>query len=354
MRLLQGLFLVLTLVIHVHAETSEKSRLMIAAVGDIMLGTDYPEDKLPVDRGQEQLFAARELLQQADMALGNLEGVLMDGGQPKKDCAGSANCYLFRSPSRFAQSLAEAGFTHMSLANNHARDFGDEGLAASMAALESSGIAHSGAEGDLWTGEIKGLSVSFLGVSPFKGSWPMMEEEYMLTRIQQLADSCDILVLSVHGGCEGAKATHLTFEDEHCYGEDRGDVVAFARRAVQAGADLILGHGPHVPRAMELVQDRLIAYSLGNFATFIGLNIEGINGQAPLLSVELDASGRFLGGQIHSFFQTRPIGPRLDPEHRAAKTIARLTSEDLADSGLRILSEGVIQPAVTSQEDAEE
>jgi hypothetical protein len=353
MRLLISLIIALSLVIHANAEVDDSSRLVVAAVGDIMLGTDFPEDKLPDDRGQEQLAGAKALLQQADMALGNLEGVLMDGGKPKKGCAGSANCYLFRSPGSFARSLAEAGFTHMSLANNHARDFGDEGLASSMAALEGAGIGHSGAEGEIWTGDVKGLSVSFLGVSPFKGSWPMMEEDFLLPIIQQLADSCDILILSVHGGCEGAKAAHLTFEDEHCYGEDRGDVVAFARKAVDAGADLVLGHGPHVPRAMELVRGRLIAYSLGNFATFVGLNIEGINGQAPLLSVELDAAGRFLGGQIHSFFQTRPAGPRLDPDHRAARTIARLTAEDLADSGLVFLADGVIQ-ADEAQDEADE
>ena len=97
----------------------------------------------------------------------------------------------------------------------------------------------------------------------------------------QLAATHDIVIVSFHGGAEGNGAEMLPFAREIFAGEDRGNVVEFAHAMVDAGADLVLGHGPHVVRPMELYRDRLIAYSLGNFATYYGISVEGIRGIAP-------------------------------------------------------------------------
>ena len=109
--------------------------LTVAAVGDIMLGTDYPSLRLPGDDGVSLLAEIAPIVSAADVGFGNLEGVLLDGGEPVKECSDPAACYLFRSPTRYAKTLADAGFTVMSLANNHARDFGEIGRDSSMAAL---------------------------------------------------------------------------------------------------------------------------------------------------------------------------------------------------------------------------
>jgi hypothetical protein len=100
------------------------ARISIAAVGDMMIGTDYPENHLPDDDGVGFLAAVTPWLWSADVTFGNLEGVLVDGGEAGKQCSNPKACYLFRSPSRYAYHYGAAGFDVLSLANNHARDFG--------------------------------------------------------------------------------------------------------------------------------------------------------------------------------------------------------------------------------------
>ena len=316
----------------------------MAAVGDLMLGTDYPELRLPPDAGRGQLAAAAPLLQAADVAFGNLEGVLMDGGQPAKQCRDPSACYLFRSPSRFARTFAEAGFTVMSLANNHARDFGEEGRSATMAALAAAGLRHSGRAGDIASWTLDGLRVALIAFAPFKGSWPMLDLPAATAAVAELAAAHEVVIVSLHAGAEGPGAEHLPFAVEWYYGENRGDVVRFARAMVDAGADLVLGHGPHLPRAMELYRGRLIAYSLGNFATWWGISIRGAKGLAPLLALRLNGRGELLGGRIHSFRQRRPDGPRPDPTEQAAKMLHALSVSDLPDHGLAFTGPATFEP----------
>ena len=316
-------------------------QLTIAAVGDIMLGTDYPHNRLAKDPAA-LLAPVMPVLQQADVTFGNLEGVLLDGGEARKRCSNPSRCYVFRSPTSYADTLASAGFDLLSLANNHARDFGEEGRDASMQALDMAGIRHSGRAGDVATWQQSGLNMAMVAFAPFGGSHDMLDEVGGRSLIEQLASRSDILIISFHAGAEGADKTTLPFATEYFHGEDRGDVVAFARMAVEAGADLVLGHGPHVPRAMELYQGRMIAYSLGNFATYWGINTRGLNGLAPILLATLDEEGAFVEGLIHSNRQQRPLGPQPDPKHQAAQLIRELSYKDFPDGLLIFDDEGHI------------
>jgi poly-gamma-glutamate capsule biosynthesis protein CapA/YwtB (metallophosphatase superfamily) len=117
------------------APASTHPGLTLAAVGDIMPGTDFPENILPDDDGLSFFDAVTPLLSAPDVTFGNFEGVLLDGGQPVKQCKSKTSCFLFRTPTRYARYLKLAGFDVMSLANNHARDFGEEGRTSSMATL---------------------------------------------------------------------------------------------------------------------------------------------------------------------------------------------------------------------------
>jgi poly-gamma-glutamate capsule biosynthesis protein CapA/YwtB (metallophosphatase superfamily) len=325
--------------------------LTVAAVGDIMLGTDYPRNRLPKD-ASGLLSSVAPVLQQADVTFGNLEGVLQDGGEARKQCSNPSRCYVFRSPESYAETLSSAGFDLLSLANNHARDFGEEGRDATMHALDRAGIRHSGRTGDVATWQQEGLDMAMVAFAPFGGSHDMLDLERGRELIQRLAANSDILMVSFHGGAEGAGKMTIPFATETFHGENRGDVVAFSRMAVEAGADLVIGHGPHVPRAMELYQGRLISYSLGNFATYWGINVRGPNGLAPILVSTLDQDGRFIEGQIHSYRQQRPHGPVADPEHQAARLIRELTLTDFPDGLLIIDDEGHItvkpSPAATA------
>ncbi len=312
-----------------------------------MLGTDYPHDRLP-PAGLNLLEPVSYTLQQADITFGNLEGVLIDGGKPFKRCSNPAHCYLFRTPSRFVEQFKQAGFDVVSLANNHARDFGEEGRSTSMALLAAAGIHHSGRDGDVASWEVKGSKVALIAFAPFAGANSMHALEQVRQRITELDHSHDIVLVSFHGGAEGAGVERVPFASEYYHGEARGDVVEFSRLAVDAGADLVLGHGPHVPRAIELYNGRLIAYSLGNFATYWGINVRGRNGLAPILTAELAPDGRFLGGKIVSARQVRPAGPVPDDSHTAARVIRDLTLADFPETPLIIDERGTISVSTPS------
>ncbi len=317
--------------------------ITIAAVGDIMLGSDFPRNTLPDDDGASLLAAMTPYLTGADLAFGNLEGTLMEGGEPAKRCRDPDHCWLFRSPPRYARHLAKAGFDVLSLANNHARDFGEEGRDASMAALDAAGIRHTGRDGDVAQLRIRGRRVAVIAFAPFRNAHDLLDIPAAAERIRRLAVENDIVMVSMHAGAEGIDVQHVPFAEEFYYGENRGDVVAFAHALIDAGADLVVGHGPHVPRALELYRGRLVAYSLGNFCTWYGISVAGPKGLAPLLKARLDGEGRFVGGRIVSARQIRPGGPVPDPAHAAARRMARLTQDDFPGTALAIADDGIIR-----------
>lgn len=321
--------------------------IRITAVGDIMLGTNFPDDRTAPNDGENLLDAITPVLQDADITFGNLEGVLLQGGEAAKKCKSLTSCYVFRSPPHYANYLKKAGFDVMSLANNHARDFGEEGRSASMAALDAVGILHSGRVGDVARWNIKGVSISLIAYAPFGGSHDLLDIALAQKQIKDESKKSDIVLVSIHAGAEGNNVMHIPFKHEFFYGEDRGDVVEFSHAVIDAGADLVIGHGPHVPRAMELYKERLIAYSLGNFATYQGIKISAENGIAPILSVTLSANGEFKAGKIISARQFRPSGTRIDPRHKAAVLIAQLTKEDFPNTPLIFSLDGQIQTYVS-------
>lgn len=314
--------------------------LTVAAVGDIMMGTDFPQNILPDDDGVGFLSAVTPILTTPDVTFGNLEGVLEDGGEPVKQCQDARVCFLFRTPTRYAQYLAQAGFDVMSLANNHARDFGEEGRSSTMAALDAAGIHHSGREGTTASWLANGRRVALVAFAPNVGSNLLNEPEIARTLVRQLAATHDIVIVSFHGGAEGNGAEVLPFAHETFAGEDRGDVVGFAHAMVDAGADLVLGSGPHVVRAMELYRERLIAYSLGNFATYYGISVDGIRGIAPILLCTLDDHGRFVSGRIEATTQLRPAGPSPDPARAVIPLLRSLTDSAFPQGLLAISDDG--------------
>lgn len=309
-----------------------------------MLGTDYPQNHLPDDDGIGFLADVAPFLSSADVAFGNLEGVLVDGGEPGKKCSNPSACYLFRSPTRYAYHYRAAGFDVLSLANNHARDFGEAGRDSSMVAIAAAGMHHSGRVDDFASLEVNGTRVAVLAYAVTKNSNMMLDYELAFETVAHFAASHDIVLVSFHGGAEGVGVTHVPFADEEYYGEPRGDVVWFARGAVDAGADLVIGHGPHVVRGMERYKDRLIAYSLGNFATYYGISVAGIKGVAPILTTTLDGNGVFVEGEIVSTIQLRPAGPSIDEKDRALNLIRGLSIEDFGEPGLQFLPDGRILP----------
>lgn len=338
--------ILLTLSASSNAETLARPHTTFAFAGDIMMGTSYPDDAkgayLPREDGNHLFDDIKEISRRVDVAAANNEGVLIDTGGKAKFCGNSTSCFTFRMPTRFVKNLVDAGFDFMSVANNHANDFGPVGTKSTQLTLRNAGIAYAGFSKDCPTAIVvrNGKTIGFAAFGHSRGTASINDLEAMRRTVTRLDSVCDIVVVSFHGGEEGVRHSHVPFAAEHAFGERRGNVHEFAHAAINAGADIVYGHGPHVTRAMELYNDRLIMYSLGNFCTPYRMNINGLTGHAPLVEVCVDAEGRFQSGQIHPFIQVKGEGPRHDRSGAVIEQLRRLSHEDFPQSPLRISDSG--------------
>ncbi|MEX2235365.1 MAG: CapA family protein [Cyclobacteriaceae bacterium] len=322
---------------------SGNDTLTIIGVGDIMMGTNYPEDRLPPDDGKFLLHDVAPVLRNADVTFGNLEGTLLnEGGTPKK-CKDPKVCYAFRSPVTYVKNLVDAGFDLMSLANNHAGDMGDEGRDTTMTTLINAGILHAG-QLSMKTAILVRDSIKYglAAFAPNTNCVPINDLEGARNVVLQLDSLVDIIIVSFHGGAEGAKFQHVPRTHEIFYGEDRGDVYEFAHSLIDAGADIVFGHGPHVTRGLEVYHKRFISYSLGNFCTYKGINVAGINGLAPIIKVFTNPSGEFLKGEITPTVQSHATGVKIDTEKSVIKIIQELSKKDFPESEIQIDDNGLI------------
>lgn len=326
--------------------------ITIAAVGDVMLGSPFPNDsRMPPNDGADILKAVTPILSAADIAFGNMEGPITDGGVSEK-CGTPKpgqpiRCFAFRMPTRFAKNLKAAGFDVMSVANNHASDFGDAGRASTRKTLDELGIKHAGSDRVQYSTtylDVKGLKVAFVGFA-HNNIVPNVNDLDTARRLVQEADKkADIVVVSFHGGAEGTGAQNVPKATELFLGEKRGNLPLFAHTVIDAGADLVLGHGPHVLRGMEIYKDRLIDYSLGNFATYGWFSLKAETALTVILEARLDRTGKFLGGKLNSARQEGLGIPVLDESGAAIKKIRSLSQADFGSAAPTISDDGTISP----------
>lgn len=310
--------------------------ITLAAVGDTMTGSVFPSrSALPPEDGRRVFERVKHLWKGADLVTGNFEGAL--SSDPAQARALGSHSYRFLMPPETMATYKEAGFSVLSLANNHGMDAGAPGRAATVEGMDRAGMPHIGTLARPSTVlTVRGVKIGLLGVAPHMDSFPI-DPVQVASAIKELKEKegCALVVVSMHAGAEGEKALHVPKRAEMYLGANRGDVHAFAHAAVDAGADLVIGHGPHVPRAMEVYRGRLIAYSLGNFATHGAFNVKGPGGLGLVLEACLHADGRLKGLRIHSTRQDKgseawalgiPVEP--DPTESARKLIERLSKED--------------------------
>lgn len=350
---------------------ADENIISIAAVGDIMLASPFPDDsRMPPKDGADMLDAVTPILSVADIAFGNMEAPIIDSGispkcKPKEPASKGAGvssspatpspaptgtpkpvtCYAFRMPTRYAKHLKEAGFDVMSIANNHALDFGSAGQASTRKALDANGIKHAGGDRAKFSTvylDVKGKKVAFIGFAHNAVS-PNVNDLVTARRLVTEADKlADIVVVSFHGGAEGAAYQNVPQKTEVFYGEKRGNLPLFSRTVIDAGADLVLGHGPHVLRGMEIYKDRLIAYSLGNFATYGWFSLRGDTALTMILEAHLAPDGKFLGGKIHPGKQQGRGIPALDPSGESIKKVRSLSSFDFPTTAPAISDDGAL------------
>jgi poly-gamma-glutamate capsule biosynthesis protein CapA/YwtB (metallophosphatase superfamily) len=296
----------------------------IAAVGDTMLGMTpaLPADPLHYyDEVKGQL--------RGDVVFGNLEGTLTDVSESPKCGAESSECFAFRVPPEFAKALAAGGFTLMSNANNHSYDYGEAGEEETTAITIVTAA---------------GRRLACVGFAPYSNTASLTDLGAAEELIHRAAERADIVLVAFHAGAEGSDAQHVSGEEEIYLGEDRGNPERFAHMAIDAGADLILGSGPHVLRGMEVYRDRLVAYSLGNFSGYENFSLEGPLGESVVLHVSLADDGRFRSGRLASVLLADEGRPVPDSEGRGAETVASLSAEDFGTTAIGVGADGRILP----------
>ncbi|MFP4099325.1 CapA family protein [Coleofasciculus sp.] len=315
--------------------------VQIKAVGDIIPGTNYPQNKLHPNK--TVLFqAVQPSLQGADLLFGNYESTLTNYPYSAKSIGGLI--IAFRTPPDYASLLKEVGFDIMSVANNHSYDFSRQGFADTINNLEQAGVKALGEKNQILYANINDLWIAWIGFSYFNYHNSLNDLPAAIALVEEASQNAHIVIISVHAGAEGTGAMHVRNQTEYFFGENRGNLVKFSQTMIDHGADLILGHGPHVPRALELYKGKLIAYSLGNFMGYRTLSTQAQLAYSLVLEVELDNQGDLVSGQIIPIMLNHQGIPYPDSQGRTIRLMRQLTQSDFPNTPLQIDSTGKIMP----------
>ncbi|HET6211979.1 MAG TPA: CapA family protein [Micromonosporaceae bacterium] len=323
--------------------TPADETISLSATGDIVMG-DAP-GALPPNGGKGFFDGVKRALA-ADLVMGNLEEPITEDTGHVKCSPGSTSCHQFRVPPGYAAHLRDGGFGLLNTANNHAYDFGAQGHTNTRHALEQYGLRHTGDPDEITVVNVNRVRVAVLGFSSYSWSNSLIDLAEARAVVQRAATLADLVVVQVHMGGEGTDRTHVRPGTETFLGENRGDPIKFAHTVIDAGADLVVGHGPHVMRALEFYRGRLIAYSLGNFAGGGGtLAATGVLGYGGVLKVSLHRDGRWASGSVTATTHQNGGLPRLDAANRSITLLRSLCAADFPATGARLGPAGEISPA---------
>jgi poly-gamma-glutamate capsule biosynthesis protein CapA/YwtB (metallophosphatase superfamily) len=315
--------------------------ITIKAVGDIIPGTNFPNYRLPRFRDQLLPKSVRTHLQGSDILFGNFESSLTNYPYTAKDIS-RGQVFAFRSPPAYAQLFAEAGFNVFNMANNHAMDFGPVGFKDTMKNLQAVGIATLGHKNQILYLEANNIPVAMIGFSPYEMYNSIHNLGAAKALVAEAKNKANIVVVSMHAGAEGTGALHVKNQTEFFYGENRGNAIAFARNMIDAGADLVLGHGPHVPRAMEIYKGKIIAYSLGNFLGYRTLSTNAQTGDSMILEVKLNSAGDLVSSKIIPVRMDRQGIPHIDRSFQTVKLMRYLNNQAFPKNPVKINKKGEV------------
>ncbi len=228
------------------------------------------------------------------------------------------------------------------MANNHAMDFGEVGFKDTMNNLKAVGIATLGHKNQILYLKANNIPIAMIGFSPYDIYNSIHDLAAAQALVTQAKNNANIVVVSMHAGAEGTEALHIKKQTEFFYGENRGNSIKFARMMIDAGADLVLGHGPHVPRAMEIYKRKLIAYSLGNFLGYRTLSTNGQTGDSMILEVKFNPAGDLISSKIISVRMDRQGIPHIDQRFQTVKLIRYLNNQAFPNNPVKINKKGEI------------
>jgi hypothetical protein len=322
--------------------------LTLQWVGDIALST---ERGLPSGGLVGALAPVRGYLKAPGrrapyLDVGNLEGTLSVGGASKCGAGdGGGDCFAFQAPPTYAEQLHEVGFDVVNQANNHSLDYGASGRAQTLAALRHAGVRQTGLPGEITTVRVNRVRVAFVGFAPYSFDANLLDipaAQALIRRARHRIGRDGILAVIIHAGAEGADRDHTPNGSEYYLGEDRGNPRAFAHAAIDAGASIVLGSGPHVVRGIERYRGHLIAYSLGDFVGYHTLADGGLLADSGILRVTLSDRGALLAARWISIRLSGGL-PHPDASNAAAQLVASLSREDFPGRHFDIESDGRFQ-----------
>jgi Bacterial capsule synthesis protein PGA_cap len=319
-------------------------KITLSATGDIIMGS--APNRLPANGGKG-FFNSVEAGLKSDLVMGNLEQPITDDtGASKCGSPPRANCFAFRSPPSYAAHLKDAGFELMNTANNHSKDFGTNGYRNTVTALTKAGLKYTGQQDQITVVTVQGIKVAVIGFSPYAGANNLNDLPHSRAIVQRAKQRADLVVVQVHMGAEGSDKNHVKPGSELFFGENRGDPIAFSHAVIDAGADVVIGHGPHVLRGMQFYKGKLIAYSLGNFAgggkTLSG---SGVLKYGGILHVTLTSDGKFAGGEFLSTYMSAAGVPTRDTANERGRSLVKaLSADDFGSTAATIGKDGSISP----------
>ncbi|HSR85751.1 MAG TPA: CapA family protein [Streptosporangiaceae bacterium] len=300
----------------------------ITWVGDMTFGTlnAWPP------AGTGSLLAGVKSDLRSDLTMGNLETVL--GSLPMSKCKPrEKDCYQFEAPTDTATDLKRDGFAAVSVANNHTLDAGDAGEVSTDAALRTARLKWTGRPGQITYLTRNGVKIALLGFAP----WPYDADALAISPAEALVREArhhaQVVIVLEHLGGEGDSYRHVRPGEEYFLGQDRGDSVAFTHGVIDAGADLVMGSGPHVLRGFQWYRGHLIAYSLGNFCGYYTVGLDSYTSISAVLHVTLTDRGQFVRGSVTPLQLAGAGIPHVDPNGTAIAYINALSHDDFARNG---------------------
>lgn len=315
--------------------------ITIQAVGDVIPGTNYPDYRLPRNRNQLIPNSVRAYLQRADILFGNFETSLTNHPDSAKDIS-QGQFFAFRSPPSYANLFSEVGFDVFNIANNHALDFGTIGFRDTNKNLNAVGIKTLGHKNQILLLQANSMTVGMIGFAPYKNYNSIHDLKAATALVKKAKTQANIVIVSMHAGAEGTNALNVKNQEEFFYGENRGNSIKFARTMIDAGADLVIGHGPHVPRAVEIYNNKLIAYSLGNFLGYRTLSTVGETGYSMILEVKLNSQGDLVSSKIIPVHLDKQGIPHIDQRFRTVGLLRYLINQDFPENAVKINKKGEI------------
>jgi len=320
------------------AEPSPEPReITITHVGDTMPGS-YP-NQMASDEGASFFDGVKDALT-GDVVIANMEGAL---STLEFDKCGGGECTYFRLPGEYAQVFADAGFDVLNQANNHGWDAGPDGATETQEAIRAAGMEVCGVKDEVALVETEsGLTVGLVGFAPYDFYTDLRDLDAVAALVASAKEQADIVIATAHVGAEGTDNRHVPEGVENYLGEDRGDTRAFVHTCIDNGADIFVGHGPHVLRGIEWYNGKLIVHSLGNFGGGQNLfSTDGALGRSAVLTATIREDGTLVSASVTATRMDGDGYPQLDEDNGAFEDFNEL-AEDFGDAGVTVGDDGAL------------